>query len=81
MNAVTYSDENVIDFVQNNLIPLRIAFDTQPLASEFNLKWTPTIIILDSQGKEHQRTVGFLPPEEFIPSLLLGIAKSYFEQM
>jgi thioredoxin-related protein len=80
MNAVTYSDENVIDFVQNNLIPLRIAFDTQPLASEFNLKWTPTIIILDSQGKEHQRTVGFLPPEEFIPSLLLGIAKSYFEQ-
>ncbi len=80
MDAVTYPDERVVEFVQNNLIPLRIAFDFQPLATQFNLKWTPTLIILDPDGKEHQRTVGFLPPEELIPSLLLGIAKSYFNR-
>ncbi|MGB9629037.1 MAG: hypothetical protein ACPL6D_10275 [Thermodesulfobacteriota bacterium] len=80
MDAVTYPDEKVIDFIQKNLIPLRIAFNAQPLASQFGLKWTPTLILLDPQGKEHQRTVGFLSPEELIPSLLLGIAKSHFDQ-
>ncbi len=80
MDAVTYPDERVVDFIQETLIPLRISFDAQPLASQFDLKWTPTLIILDPQGKEHQRTVGFLPPEELIPSLLLGIAKSHFDQ-
>jgi tetratricopeptide (TPR) repeat protein len=80
MDAVTYPNENVIEFIQRNMIPLRVAFDAQPLATDFNLKWTPTLIALDADGKEHQRTVGFLPPEELIPSLLLGIAKSYFDR-
>lgn len=80
MDAVTYLDEKVVEFTLKNLIPLRVAFDSQPLATQFNLKWTPTLITLDSDGKEHQRTVGFLPPEELIPSLLLGIAKSYFNR-
>ena len=80
MDAVTYPNENVIEFIQKNMIPLRVAFDAQPLATDFNLKWTPTLITLDADGKEHQRTVGFSPPEELIPSLLLGIAKSYFDR-
>jgi len=79
MDAVTYPDEKVAAFVQNDLIPLRVAFDHKPLAFDFNVKWTPTLITLDSDGKEHHRTVGFLGPEELIPSLLLGIGKSHFE--
>ena len=62
------------------MIPIQVLFDAQPIATEFNIKWTPTVITLDAEGKEHHRTVGFLPPEEFIPSLMLGIAKSYFDQ-
>jgi hypothetical protein len=80
MDAVAYPDEKVIEFIQKNLIPLRVAFDFQPLAAEFNLKWTPTLITLDADGKEHHRTIGFLSPEQLIPSLLLGISKSYFDQ-
>lgn len=79
MDAVTYPDEKVIEFIENNLIPLRVAFNTQPLATQFNLKWTPTLIILDPEGKEHERIVGFLPPDELIPTLFLGIAKVYFD--
>jgi tetratricopeptide (TPR) repeat protein len=79
MDAVTYPDEKVADFVQNVLIPLRVPFDHKPLAADFNIKWTPTLITLDTDGKEHHRTVGFLGPEELIPSLLLGIGKSHFE--
>ena len=80
MDAVTYPDERVTEFLQKNMIPLRVAFDAQPLSTDFNIKWTPTLITLDSDGKEHHRTVGFLPPEELIPSLMLGIAKSYFDR-
>lgn len=78
MDAVTYPDEKVIEFIENNLIPLRVAFDAQPLATQFNLKWTPTLIILDPEGKEQERIIGFLPPDEVIPTLLLGIVKVYF---
>ena len=79
MDAVTHPDARVIGFISDNLIPLRVQFDAQPLSSDFNVKWTPTLVTLDSQGKEHHRTVGFLSPEELIPSLLLGISKSSFE--
>ncbi len=80
MDAVTYPNDKVIEFIQKNMIPLRVAFDAKPLSTDFDVKWTPTLITLDANGKEHQRSVGFLPPEELIPSLLLGIAKSYFNR-
>jgi tetratricopeptide (TPR) repeat protein len=80
MDAVTYPNESVVEFVQKNIIPLRVAFDAKPLATDFNVQWTPTLIVLDENGKKHHRTVGFSPPDELIPSLLLGIAKSHFDR-
>jgi len=80
MDAVTYPDDRVIEFIQSHMIPLRVPFDDKPLSTDFNVKWTPTLITLDPEGKEHHRTVGFLAPEELIPSLLLGIGKSHFDQ-
>ena len=80
MGAVTYPNAEVGEFVSKNLIPLQVKSDAQPLANDFNVKWTPTLITLDAEGKEHHRTVGFLPPEELIPSLLLGIAKCHFDR-
>ncbi len=78
MDAVTYPTPSVAEFIEGNLVPVRVRFD-DPLAEEFGLSWTPTLIILDAEGKEHQRSVGFLAPEELVPSLMLGIAKSHFE--
>jgi hypothetical protein len=79
MDAVTYPDDKVAEFINANLIPLRVKSDSMPLSKDFNIQWTPTLITLDQDGKEHYRTVGFLPPSELISSLLLGIAKVYFE--
>ena len=79
MDAVTYPHEKVIDFVSRNIVPLRVPADAQPLAGDFKVTWTPTLVTLDFYGKEHHRTVGFLPPEELIPSLLLGMAKTDFD--
>ena len=80
MGAVTYPDSKVVEFVQQHMIPIQVAFDAQPLSGDFKIKWTPTIITLDTDGKEHHRVVGFLSPEEMVPSLMLGIAKSHFDR-
>jgi tetratricopeptide (TPR) repeat protein len=79
MDAVTYPDPKVSEFVMKNLVPLRIPYNHETLAPQFNLQWTPTLITLDSEGKEHHRTVGFMAPDDFIASQLLGMGKSAFE--
>src|SRR5512139_1749677 len=79
MDAVTYPDAKVIDFMNNKIVSLKVPFDIQPLSTDFNVKWTPTLVTVDRECKEHHRTVGFLSPEELIPSLMLGIAKVHFD--
>jgi tetratricopeptide (TPR) repeat protein len=80
MGAVTYPSEKVAEFVEKHMVPIQVLFDAQPLATDFKVKWTPTVITLDEEGNEHHRTVGFLSPEEFIPSLMLGIGKAHFDR-
>ncbi len=80
MDAVTYPDALVSEFIKKNLIALRIPSDAKPYCTDFNITWTPTLIVLDQEGKEHHRLVGFLSPEELIPALLLGMAKTRFER-
>lgn len=80
MGAVTYPDSRVAEFINSRMIPVQLMYDAQPYASDFNVKWTPTIITLDENGKEHHRIVGFLPPDELIPALLLGLAKISFDR-
>lgn len=79
MDAVTYPDEKVASFLSESVIPLRVAHDHPTLAKQFGVKWTPTLVTLDTEGIEHHRTVGFLGPEELIPSVLLGLGKCFFE--
>jgi hypothetical protein len=79
MGAVTFPNPKVMAFVKENIIPLRLPHDHKPLAEQFQVKWTPTLVTLDTEGKEHHRTVGFMPPEELVPSLLLGRAKIHFD--
>ena len=79
MDAVTYPDEKVISLIKNLYIPLQVAHDAKPLATEFNIKWTPTLITLGPDNREHHRTVGFLAPEDFIANSLLGAGKFHFD--
>jgi tetratricopeptide (TPR) repeat protein len=46
----------------------------------FLVKWTPTIIILDTDGNEYHRFIGFLAPEDFIAQIILGKGKVEFNQ-
>jgi len=40
------------------------------------VSWTPTIVIMDAEGKEHYRFTGFLPPAEFCAAIILDGAKT-----
>jgi tetratricopeptide (TPR) repeat protein len=80
MDAVSYPHPKVIEFFAKNLVAVRVLINSQPLPKKFKVHWTPTLVLLDEQGEEHNRTVGFLPPDELLPSLLLGIGKSYFDR-
>jgi tetratricopeptide (TPR) repeat protein len=80
MGAVTYPNQKVVEFIERYMVPIQVLYDSQPLATRFNIQWTPTVITLDEEGKEHHRTIGFLAPEEFIPSLMLGVAKCHFDR-
>ena len=79
MDTVTYPNEKVISFITEKVIPLQVPSDQQ-LAADFNVKWTPSLLILDQDGNEHHRTVGFMGAEELIPSILLGIGNAHFNK-
>jgi len=44
----------------------------------FDVLWTPTVLILDSNGMERHRLEGYLPPNEFRAQLELGLARIAF---
>lgn len=67
---------NFIDF---NFIPVQVQVDNKALMEKYGVSWTPTILVLDADGKEHYRTVGYVPPEEFMPLFMVGKARWYLD--
>jgi hypothetical protein len=78
MDAVAFTDPSVVSFIANHLVPVRVAADDPGLGPKYKVKWTPTLLLLDADGVEQSRTLGFYPPEELVPALLLGIGKWKF---
>ena len=44
----------------------------------FNVQWTPTIVLLGADGKEHHRIEGYLDVEDFLAQLTLGLGHVAF---
>jgi len=78
MGAVTYPNEKVVKFVDYNFVPVQIETSDTALMEQFKVSCTPTIIVLDPDGNEVHRVVGFLAPEEFLPTFMVGKGKYYF---
>jgi thioredoxin-related protein len=75
MDAVTYPNPEVSSFLSTHVVPVKVLYNAQPLAEKFRVVWTPTLVILDSDGTELYREEGFLPPEKIVPALMLGMGK------
>lgn len=79
MDAVTYPNPKVSSFLYEYFIPIRVQHNAEPISTDYNTHWTPTLIVLDVNGKEHYRSLGFLPSKEFNPTFMLGTAILYFD--
>jgi hypothetical protein len=44
----------------------------------YSAQWTPTLLIIDPGGTERHRIEGFLPAEDLLPQLMLGLGHSEF---
>jgi len=72
MGAVTYPDEKAARFVDLNFIPVQVPTTNTELMAKYVVKWTPTLLVVDADGREHYRGVGFFTPDELIASFMVG---------
>ncbi len=78
MDTVTYPHEEVADFIQKNFIAVKIPRH-ELLEQIYRVPWTPTILILDPDGRERFREVGYLPPEDFLAHMNLALGRADFD--
>ncbi|HEX6718539.1 MAG TPA: thioredoxin fold domain-containing protein [Pyrinomonadaceae bacterium] len=79
MEAESYSDDETASFIDQNFVPLEAHIKEHPAYfHRFDSVWTPTIVILDSNGEERYRIEGYLPKDEFRAALELGLARVDF---
>lgn len=81
MDAVTYPNPAVEDFINRNdhLVPLMLGHDSEPQAGRYHLRWTPYLLVLDTEGYVVQRAVGWQSPAELPAWLALGAGKLSFD--
>ena len=66
-------------FIEEHFLPVKIHIKENPKGFErFGAQWTPTVIIADADGTERYRFEGYLPAEDFVGQLELGLAKAAF---
>ena len=78
-----YSQPRVAAFVRDRFLPVRLhvkeqADEFKRIGGLFNAQWTPTILIVDQPATERHRIEGFLPADDLLSQLALGLAKSAF---
>jgi len=69
----------VASLINEHFTPIRIhvkeqATDWKRLSERYNSQWTPTVLVIDAKGEERHRIEGFLPPEDFLAQLTIGLA-------
>ncbi len=70
-----YPDPKVASFVTENFVPARAHVKENQAAFErFNAQWTPTILVADAKGTERHRIEGFLPADDLLAQLRIGLA-------
>jgi hypothetical protein len=80
-----WPDERVVHLVNENFLPARVHVKEDAelfkrYSERYKAPWTPTILLLDSNGVEHYRIEGFLPADDLLAQLMLGRARLAFDQ-
>jgi hypothetical protein len=78
MGAVTYPNAQVAEFVSERFVAIKFNVkephpDYKEALGRGKVLWAPLLVFLDGRGSELRRYVGFLPPDEFLAELRLGL--------
>ncbi|MPY90335.1 MAG: thioredoxin [Luteitalea sp.] len=78
-----YPDARVVRLIDERFVPVRAHVREQAdlfkkLGARYSANWTPTTLVVDPQGEERHRIEGFLPTDDFVAQLDLGLAHSSF---
>ena len=62
-----------------NFLPAKAHIKEHPAwFHRFDAVWTPTVLLLDSEGKERVRLEGLLPNNDFVAALISGLGRIAF---
>ena len=80
-----YTNDRVKDLVTGQFVPVRVHVrenrdEWQRLSAQFGVQWTPTILIVDPGGEERYRIEGFLPADDFLSQIELGLGHAAFKR-
>jgi hypothetical protein len=74
-----YPNPKVTQFIVENMIPVRLHVKSHAADMErFAVQWTPTVLIVDPDEHERHRIEGFLPTDDFLIQLNIGLAHAAF---
>jgi len=68
LDSTTLRDAKVAALLRDRVVPLRLDVDGdgKQLSNEFRVDGLPTILVLDSAGREIGRIPGYMPPAGFL---------------
>lgn len=73
MGAVTYPHPTVISYLEERFVPVKLHVAERAQALQpFAVPWTPGLLVLDADLRQHRRSVGYHPPEDLMAELSLG---------
>jgi tetratricopeptide (TPR) repeat protein len=78
-----YTDPAVLQFIDDHFVPVRVhvrnqADEFKRLGAKYNAQWTPSVLLIDSEGQERHRIEGFLPATDFLAQLASGLGQAAF---
>ena len=76
MDTVTYPEPRVAHFLGLHFIPVKVRVkENRELVENYLVSWTPHVVLADDHGRVHDRVEGYLPPEDFLARLALGVGR------
>lgn len=72
LDARTYSDATVADYINSAVVPIKIDAEKGEgiaIAKKYGVRAYPTILLINANGEEIDRLLGYIPPEPFLKSV------------
>ncbi len=75
MDTTTFEDSAVVDYIKGNILVAKVNAEVDSsLARSYNVTGYPTMVLVEPDGNEIDRFIGYYPPEKFLPTLTAWVS-------